>query len=167
MTSQTRIPLIANGTIDMECGSTTNNLARSQQVDYLAISFITGTRLGSKKGSRITEIEDMDRKIIALVQGTTNEKPFKAAAEAAGISVRVVPVKDHPQAWLSVDSDRVDPALQQHLFNVTQTQIEANLQPHRVRDDLRGKPVALVAPLDDGFIDVTCVQLRAWATKRQ
>ena len=59
---------MANGTIDMECGSTTNNLTRSKQVDYLAITFITGTKLGSKNGSGITEIEDMDGKAVALAR---------------------------------------------------------------------------------------------------
>jgi glutamate/aspartate transport system substrate-binding protein len=108
VTSQTRIALIANGTIDMECGSTTNNLTRSKQVDYLAVTFITGTKLGSKKGSGITEIEDMEGKVIALSQGTTNEKAIKRVMVEKGINIRIVPVKDHPQAWLAVESGRAD-----------------------------------------------------------
>lgn len=108
VTSQTRIPLLANGTIDMECGSTTNNLTRSKQVDYLAITFITGTKIGSKKGSGITEIEDLEGKVIALSQGTTNEKAVKRVMAEKGINIRIVPVKDHPQAWLAVESGRAD-----------------------------------------------------------
>jgi len=108
VTSQTRIALIANGTIDMECGSTTNNLTRSKQVDYLAVTFITGTKIGSKKGSGITEIEDMEGKVIALSQGTTNEKAIKRVMAEKGINIRIVPVKDHPQAWLAVESGRAD-----------------------------------------------------------
>ena len=108
VTSQTRIPLMANGTIDMECGSTTNNLTRSKQVDYLAITFITGTKIGSKKGSGITEIEDLEGKVIALSQGTTNEKAVKRVMAEKGINIRIVPVKDHPQAWLAVESGRAD-----------------------------------------------------------
>ena len=108
VTSQTRIPLMANGTIDMECGSTTNNLTRSKQVDYLAITFITGTKIGSKKGSGITEIEDLEGKVIALSQGTTNEKAVKRVMAEKGINIRIVPVKDHPQAWLTVESGRAD-----------------------------------------------------------
>ena len=61
VTSQTRIALMANGTIDLECGSTTNNLTRQKQVDYLPTTFITGTKIASKKGSGITEIEDLAR----------------------------------------------------------------------------------------------------------
>ncbi len=108
VTSQTRLALIANGTIDMECGSTTNNLTRQKQVDYLPVTFITGTKLASKKGSGITEIEDMEGKIIALSQGTTNEKAVKRIMKEQGIKIKIVNVKDHPQAWLALTTGRVD-----------------------------------------------------------
>ena len=108
VTSQTRLALIANGTIDMECGSTTNNLTRQKQVDYLPVTFITGTKLGSKKGSGITEIEDLEGKVIALSQGTTNEKAIKRVMKEKGIKIKIVPVKDHPQAWLALTTGRVD-----------------------------------------------------------
>ena len=108
VTSQTRLALIANGTIDMECGSTTNNLTRQKQVDYLPVTFITGTKLASKKGSGIKEIEDLNGKIIALAQGTTNEKAIKRVMKAKGIKIRIVNVKDHPQGWLALTSGRVD-----------------------------------------------------------
>ena len=108
VTSQTRIPLLANGTIDIECGSTTNNLTRSKQIDYLAIPFITGTKLGVKKGSGIKEIEDLDGKVVALSLGTTNEKAIKRIAKQKGLKIKYHMVKDHPQAWLALDTDRVD-----------------------------------------------------------
>ncbi len=108
VTSQTRLALIANGTIDMECGSTTNNLTRQKQVDYLPVTFITGTKLASKKGSGITEVEDLDGKAIALAQGTTNEKAIKRVMKEKGIKIKIVPVKDHPQGWLTLESGRVD-----------------------------------------------------------
>jgi glutamate/aspartate transport system substrate-binding protein len=108
VTSQTRLALIANGTIDMECGSTTNNLTRQKQVDYLPVTFITGTKLASKKGSGIKEIEDMNGKVIALSQGTTNEKAVKRIMKTMGLKIKIVNVKDHPQAWLALTSGRVD-----------------------------------------------------------
>ncbi len=108
VTSQTRLALIANGTIDMECGSTTNNLTRQKQVDYLPVTFITGTKLASKKGSGITEIEDLNGKAIALAQGTTNEKAVKRIMKTMGIKIKIVNVKDHPQGWLALTSGRVD-----------------------------------------------------------
>ncbi len=108
VTSQTRLALIANGNIDMECGSTTNNLTRQKQVDYLPVTFITGTKIASKKDSGINEIEDLDGKAIAIVQGTTNEKAIKRIMKEKGLNINIIPVKDHPQGWLALTSDRVD-----------------------------------------------------------
>jgi glutamate/aspartate transport system substrate-binding protein len=108
VTSQTRLALIANGNIDMECGSTTNNLTRQKQVDYLSVTFITGTKIASKKDSGINEIEDLDGKAIAIVQGTTNEKAIKRIMKEKGLNIKIIPVKDHPQGWLALTSDRVD-----------------------------------------------------------
>jgi glutamate/aspartate transport system substrate-binding protein len=108
VTSQTRIALMANGTIDLECGSTTNNLTRQKQVDYLPTTFITGTKIASKKGSGIKEIEDLEGKTVALSLGTTNEKAIKRVAEANGINIKTLMVKDHPQGWLSVETGRAD-----------------------------------------------------------
>ncbi len=108
VTSQTRIALMANGTIDIECGSTTNNLTRQKQVDYLPVTFITGTKLASKKGSGIKEIEDMNGKTIALSLGTTNEKAIKRVAKEKGIKLKYVMVKDHPQGWLALETGRAD-----------------------------------------------------------
>ncbi len=108
VTSQTRIALMANGTIDLECGSTTNNLTRQKQVDYLPVTFITGTKIASRKDSGITEIEDLEGKTIALSLGTTNEKAIKRVAEENGINIKTLMVKDHPQGWLAVESGRAD-----------------------------------------------------------
>lgn len=108
VTSQTRIALMANGTIDIECGSTTNNLTRQKQVDYLPVTFITGTKLASKKGSGIKELEDMKGKTIALSLGTTNEKAVKRVAKEKGIKMKYVMVKDHPQGWLALETGRAD-----------------------------------------------------------
>lgn len=108
VTSQTRIALMANGTIDLECGSTTNNLTRQKQVDYLPVTFITGTKIASKKGSGIKEIEDLEGKTIALSLGTTNEKAIKRVAAAKGIKLKTIMVKDHPQGWLAVETGRAD-----------------------------------------------------------
>jgi glutamate/aspartate transport system substrate-binding protein len=116
VTSQTRIPLMANGTIDIECGSTTNNLTRQKQVDYLPVTFITGTQLAVKKGSGIKEIEDLNGKAIALSLGTTNEKAVKAVMQEKGLDIKTVMVKDHPQGWLALETDRVDAYATDHVL---------------------------------------------------
>ena len=108
VTPQTRIPLLANGTIDIECGSTTNNLTRTQQIDFLAVTYITGTKLAVKKGSGIKEIEDLKGKAIGLALGTTNEKAIKSVADQLKIDLKYHMVKDHPQGWLALETGRVD-----------------------------------------------------------
>jgi len=108
VTSQTRIALMANGTIDIECGSTTNNLTRQKQVDYLPITFITGAKLVSKKGSGITKIEDLDGKVMGLPLGSNTEKIIRGIAKKKGLKMKYVMTKDHPQAWLTLESGRID-----------------------------------------------------------
>ncbi len=108
VTGQTRIALMANGTIDLECGSTTNNLTRQKQVSYLPTTFITGTKIAAKKGAGISGIDDLNGKIIGLSAGTTNEKAIKAAIAERGLDVKIVTVKDHAQGWLALETDRID-----------------------------------------------------------
>jgi glutamate/aspartate transport system substrate-binding protein len=105
---KTRIPLITNGTVDIECGSTTNNLSRQQQVDFANTTFITGTKLLVRKGSGIQEIEDMGGMTIALAQGTTNELVIKGIAARENLNLRILPVKDHAEGFQALESGRVD-----------------------------------------------------------
>mgnify|MGYP003960657801 CR=1 FL=1 len=109
VTPQTRIPLIANRNIQLECGSTTNNLTRQKQVDYAYTTFITGTKILTKKSSGIKEVEDLAGKAIALAQGTTNERAIKNAIKDLKIAnVKVLNVKDHAEGFLALQTDRVD-----------------------------------------------------------
>lgn len=116
VTPQTRIPLLANGTIDIECGSTTNKLDRQEQVQYLPITFITGTKLLVKKGSGVSSIDDLSGKRIALAQGTTNERVIKAEIESRGLDVDVLNVKDHGEGFLTLETDRVDAYSTDHIL---------------------------------------------------
>jgi glutamate/aspartate transport system substrate-binding protein len=113
---QTRIPLMANGTINLECGSTTNNLTRQQQVSYLPTTFITGTKLLVRKDSGIKSIDDMAGKTIALAQGTTNERAIKAYIEKKGLDLKILPVKDHAEGFLALETDRVDAYSTDHIL---------------------------------------------------
>lgn len=108
VTSSTRIPLMANGTIDLECGSTTNNLSRQKQVSFAPTSFITGTKLLIKKKSKIKEIEDLKGKTIALTQGTTNERAIKAVSDEKKLDIKFLNVKDHAEGFLVLESGRAD-----------------------------------------------------------
>src|SRR5690554_7315991 len=104
---QTRIPLMANGTIDLECGSTTNNFTRQQQVDYAFTTFITGTKILTRKDSGIETVEDLAGQSIALAQGTTNERAILQAIEEREIEdVNVLNVRDHSEGFLALETDR-------------------------------------------------------------
>jgi glutamate/aspartate transport system substrate-binding protein len=117
VTPQTRLALMANGTIDLECGSTTNKLSRQEQVEYLATTFVTGTKLMVRKDSGISSIADLGGKAVALAQGTTNELAVKAAIETLGLEdVRVLPVRDHAEGMLSLETDRVDVYATDHIL---------------------------------------------------
>lgn len=113
---KTRIALMANGTIDLECGSTTNKLSRQEQVEYLPTTFVTGTKLLVRKDSGIKSVADLDGKAVALAQGTTNELAVKAKVEELGLDVKVLPVRDHAEGMLSLETDRVDVYSTDHIL---------------------------------------------------
>ena len=108
ITPQTRIPLIANGTANVECSSTTITTGRMKQVEFLSPIFITGTKLMVRKGSGITKIEDLEGKTLLSLAGTTNEKAAQAEIAKRGLKVNMVKVKDHPQALLNLEQGRAD-----------------------------------------------------------
>ena len=106
VTSQTRIPLMSNGTIDMECGSTTNNLTRAKQVSFAPITFITGTKLLVKKSSKIKSYKDLKNKTVVVTQGTTNERVIKALSDKENLNIKFLNAKDHGESFLTVESGR-------------------------------------------------------------
>jgi glutamate/aspartate transport system substrate-binding protein len=150
VTSQTRIALMANGTIDLECGSTTHNLTRRKQVDYLPTTFITGTKIASKKGSGITEIEDLEGKTVALSLGTTNEKAIKRVAEEKGINIKTIMVKDHPQGWLALETGRADAYASDHVLLYGLISKSKNPEEFQVTGRfLSYDPYGIMVPKDD------------------
>jgi len=116
VTPQTRIALMANGTIDLECGSTTNNLTRQEQVEYLPVTFITGTQILTRGDSGINGIDDLAGKKIGLAQGTTNERAILAEMEARGLDIDILPVRDHAEGMLALETDRVDAYSTDHIL---------------------------------------------------
>jgi glutamate/aspartate transport system substrate-binding protein len=106
VTSATRIPLLANGTIDMECGSTTNNAERQKQVSYTNTHFLTATRIVSKKASNIKSIDDLKGKTIVSTAGTTNIKQMNELNTAKNLGMTILSGKDHAESFLMVETDR-------------------------------------------------------------
>src|SRR5690242_6763412 len=106
VTSATRIPLMANGTIDLECGSTTNNAERQKQVSFTNTHFLTASRYVTKKSSKIEKIDDLKGKSVVSTAGTTNIKQLTEANAARNLNINIIPAKDHAEAFLMVETDR-------------------------------------------------------------
>jgi glutamate/aspartate transport system substrate-binding protein len=106
VTSATRIPLMANGTIDLECGSTTNNAERQKQVGYTNTHFLTASRYVVKVASNIKKIDDLKGKTVVSTAGTTNIKQVAEANAARKLGLTILPAKDHAEAFLMVETDR-------------------------------------------------------------
>lgn len=107
--AQNRIPMVVDGSIDLECGSTTNTLTRQQQVDFSAVYFTTGTRLLTWKTKKIREIDDMAGMTIAVVGGSTNEKALKGiidGGQARGAQLFLT--KDYAEGFSALEAKKVD-----------------------------------------------------------
>jgi glutamate/aspartate transport system substrate-binding protein len=106
VTSSTRIPLLANGTIDLECGSTTNNAERQKQVSFTNTHYLTASRFVSKKANKLDMIDDLKGKSVVSTAGTTNIKQLTEANAARNLGITIIPAKDHAEAFLMVETDR-------------------------------------------------------------
>jgi glutamate/aspartate transport system substrate-binding protein len=106
VTSATRIPLMANGTIDLECGSTTNNLERQKQVAFTITHFVTANRYVAKKASKIDKLADLKGKTVVSTAGTTNIKWVTEENQKQNLGMSIVAAKDHAEAFLMVETGR-------------------------------------------------------------
>ena len=106
VTSQNRIPLLQNGTIDLECGSTTNNSTRGKDVQFAINHFYTGTRLLAKKTSGIKNYGDLAKKVVASTTGTTNAQVIRKYNADNNLGMDLILGKDHDDSVLLVDGGR-------------------------------------------------------------
>jgi glutamate/aspartate transport system substrate-binding protein len=106
VTSATRIPLMANGTIDLECGSTTNNIERQKQVSFTNTHFVTANRYVAKKASNIKVLADLKGKTVVSTSGTTNLKWLTEENGKQNLGLSILTAKDHAEAFLMVEPDR-------------------------------------------------------------
>src|SRR6202011_270037 len=97
---------MANGTIDLECGSTTNNAERQKQVAFTNTHFLTASRYVFKKSSGLKSIDDLKGKTVVSTAGTTNIKQLTEANVAKSLGANIIPAKDHAEAFLMVEPDR-------------------------------------------------------------
>jgi glutamate/aspartate transport system substrate-binding protein len=106
VTSANRIPLMANGTVDLECGSTTNNADRQKQVSFTNSHFVTASRYVTKKESKIDKIDDLKGKTVVSTSGTTNIKQLNDVNNERKLGINVVPANGHAEAFLMVETGR-------------------------------------------------------------
>lgn len=108
VTSQNRIPLVTNGTVDLECGSTTNNAARQKDVDFAHTTYLEEVRMAVKANSQIQSIKDLNGKTVATTTGTTSVQLLRKNKRAEGVEFKDLQGKDHADSHLLLESGRAD-----------------------------------------------------------
>ncbi len=106
VTSANRITLVQNGTIDIECGSTTNNLERQKQVGFSTTIFVIGTRLLTKKDSGVKDFPDLAGKNVVTTAGTTSERLLRKMNEDKQMKMNIISAKDHGESFLTLETGR-------------------------------------------------------------
>jgi glutamate/aspartate transport system substrate-binding protein len=106
VTSANRIPLMANGTVDLECGSTTNNLDRQKQVWFTITHFVTANRWVAKKSAKINKLSDLKGKTVVSTAGTTNIKQITEINGQQNLGMNIISANGHPEAFQMVETGR-------------------------------------------------------------
>jgi len=106
VTPQDRITLVQNGTIDLECSSTTNNLERQRQVAFSNSLFIIGTRLLTRRGSGVEDFADLKGKNVVTTAGTTSERLLRKMNDDGNLGINIISAKEHGQSFLTLESGR-------------------------------------------------------------
>jgi glutamate/aspartate transport system substrate-binding protein len=106
VTSANRITLVQNGTVDIECGSTTNNLERQKQVGFSTTIFVIGTKLMTKKDSGIKDFADLAGKNVVTTAGTTSERLIRKMNEDKKMGMSIISAKDHGESFLTLETGR-------------------------------------------------------------
>ena len=106
VTSANRITLVQNGTVDIECGSTTNNTERQKQVSFSNTFFVIGTRIQVKKDGGIKDFGDLAGKNVVTTAGTTSERLLRKMNEDKKMSMNIISAKDHGESFLTLETGR-------------------------------------------------------------
>ena len=139
VTSQNRIPLLQNGTVDIECGSTSNTAARKQQVAFAVTTYVTEARFAVKAKSGITSAEQLAGRTIVTTTGTTLVQRLRKLEHDRGLSFNVLFGKDHAESFLLLESGRAD------AFAMDDNTLAGNIANAKNPEDYRivGKPLGV------------------------
>lgn len=150
VTSANRVPLIQNGTIDMECGSTTNNVARAAQVAFAPTTFVTNVRTAVKASSGITSLMQLKGKTVATTGGTTSVKLLRLYEKEKGIDWNLLISKEHADSFLLLESGRADAfVMDDNLLAGLIVNSKTPAAYKIVGDSLSEEPIAIMIPKDD------------------
>lgn len=108
ITSQNRVPLVTNGTVDLECGSTTNNRARQKDVAFAITTYVEEVRIATKANSNISSIKDLAGKTVATTTGTTSVQTLRKHERGQGVDFKEIMGKDHADSFLLLETGRAD-----------------------------------------------------------
>jgi glutamate/aspartate transport system substrate-binding protein len=153
VTSQNRIPLLQNGTIDMECGSTTNNATRQKDVAFLPTTFVEEVRVAVKADSGIQSLAQLAGKTVATTSGATAVQHLRRHERAANVDFKEVFGKDHDESFLMLQSGRADAFVLDGAILAGNIAISRNPAEYRILPDvLSVEPIAIMVRKDDpGF----------------
>ncbi len=150
VTSQNRIPLVQNGTVDIECGSTTNNAARQKDVAFLPTTFVEEVRIAVKANSGINDIGQLNGKTIATTTGTTSVQHLRKHRRAQGAEFKEIFGKDHSETFLMLESGRADAFVMDGAIlagNIATAKNPADFK--LVGEALSVEPIAIMVRKDD------------------
>lgn len=150
VTSQNRIPLVQNGTVDLECGSTTNNTARQKDVAFAVTTYVEEVRIAVKANSGINSIKDLNGKSVATTTGTTSVQTLRKNERAQGIDFKEVMGKDHADSFLLLETGRADAFVMDGQIlagNISKSKNPADFKV--VGEALSVEPIACMVRKDD------------------
>jgi len=150
VTSANRIPLVQNGTVDIECGSTTNNVARQKDVAFALTTYVTEVRTAVKANSKIKSVADLNGKTVATTTGTTSVALLRKNKRGQGIQFNEVYGKDHADSFLLLESGRADAFVMDD--NILAGLIAGSKNPKDfkiVGETLNVEPIAIMVRKDD------------------
>ena len=150
VTPENRVDMVANGTVDIECGTTTASLSRQEKVDFTLMTFVDGASLLIAEGSGIRTVGDLAGKRVGVAPGTTTEKAVADFLRAQSIAATVVPVKDHDEGLAALQTSKIEAYASDRTILVGLVlQARGTSRYALVADDLSYEPYGFMVRRDD------------------
>lgn len=166
VTSSNRIPLLQNGTIDLECGSTTNSVQRQQQVSFGPTYFVINVTAAVKKSSKINSLADLNGKTISTTSGTTSVPLLKAYEKTQNAEIKEIYGKDHAESFLLMADDRTAAFVMDDILLAGQIANSKNPAEYKIiLESLRQEPYSMMLRKDDPQFKALVDKTISWVMK--